>query len=179
MLELKIPAKEYFDESTQTFLYTKEQTIRLEHSLLSISKWEAKWCKSFLDTKDKTTEEIIDYVRCMLLTPNEDVVSLLGAKELDAINEYINAPMTATTINRRGPKSNRNSETVTSELIYYWMIALQIPMECQKWHLNRLMMLIEVCSIKNQPGKKMSKNAILKQNSELNKARRAQSGSKG
>lgn len=175
MLKITIPASEQWDEIHQEFIATKEQTLQLEHSLVSLSKWESKWCKSFLFTKEKTPEETLDYVRCMTLTQNvpPDVYRCLTSENIKAINDYIGAPMTATYFsNDNGGRGNR--EQVTSELIYYWMIALNIPFECQKWHLNRLLTLIKVCNIKNQPPKKMSRQAIISRNAALNAARRKQ-----
>lgn len=174
MLRITIPAAELFDESTESFIYKKEQTLVLEHSLVSLSKWESKWNKTFLTKEDKTTEEVIDYVRCMTVTQNVDqeVYFRLSSQNIDDINAYIDAPMTATVINRQNRKGGFNREKVTSELIYYWMIALNIPFECQKWHLNRLLTLIEVCEIKSQPPKKMSKREIAARNSALNEARK-------
>lgn len=174
MLRITIPAAELFDESTESFIYKKEQTLVLEHSLVSLSKWESKWNKAFLTKEDKTTEEVIDYVRCMTVTQNVDpeVYFRLSSQNVDDINAYIDAPMTATVINRQNRKGGFNREKVTSELIYYWMIALNIPFECQKWHLNRLLTLIEVCEIKSKPPKKMSKREIAARNSALNEARK-------
>lgn len=180
MLQIVIPASEQFDEINQEFVYGKEQTLQLEHSLVSISKWEAKWCKPFLSKEEKTVEEITDYVKCMTITQNvnPEVYSRLTQENIDQINTYIASPMTATTFyeDKHG-KSNR--EIVTSELIYYWMIALNIPPEYQKWHLNRLLTLIRVCNIKNQPPKKMSKREIMSRNASLNAARRKQFNTNG
>lgn len=179
MLKITVPAKEMFNEQTQTFYSTKECEICLEHSLVSVSKWESKWNKPFLSKEQKTLEETIDYIKCMTITQNVDpmVYSALTQQNIDAINTYINAPMTATTFSNN--KGRVNNEIITSELIYYWMIALQVPMECQKWHLNRLLTLIRVCNIKQQPGKKMSNRELLQRNSALNAARRAKMNSKG
>lgn len=176
MLEITIPGAELWDEENQQFIYIKEQTLRLEHSLVSLSKWESKWCKPFLSKSDKTLEETIDYIKCMTLTQNVDpiVYSCLTQDNITKINEYIQAPMTATTFME--DKNGRPSrETVTSELVYYWMIALQIPVEFQKWHLNRLLTLIRVCNVKNQPPKKMTKA----ERSKLNAARRKKLGTRG
>lgn len=173
MLQITIPARELFDEETQMFIVTKEQNLTLEHSLVSLSKWESKWCKPFLGKNDKTVEETLDYIRCMTLTQNVDpnVYRVLGNDNLNKIVEYIKAPMTATWFNDENERPNR--EVVTSELIYYWMIAFNIPVEFQKWHLNRLLTLIRVCNIKNKPPKKMSKNEIMSRNRSLNAARKA------
>lgn len=180
MLEITIPATEQWDEVTEQFVSTKEQRLQLEHSLVSLSKWESKWCKSFLYTKEKTFEETLDYIRCMTITPNvaPEVYKCLTKENIKVINDYIGAPMTATYFNDSG-KGRGGREQVTSELIYYWMIALNIPFECQKWHLNRLLTLIRVCNIKNQPPKKMSRSAIMNRNAALNAARRKQLGTTG
>lgn len=181
MLVITIPAIEAFDDEKQEFIIlAKEQTLQLEHSLVSLSKWESKWCKAFLSKEDKTEEETIDYIKCMTITQNvnPDVYNRLTRSNIEAINSYIEAPMTATTFYNDQQKG-RSRETVTSELIYYWMIALNIPMECQKWHLNRLLTLIRVCNVKNTPPKKMSKREIMNRNAALNAARRKQLGSKG
>lgn len=180
MLTITIPATEQFDESRGEFLETKEQTLQLEHSLVSISKWESKWCKPFLGKHEKTAAETIDYIKCMTLNKNvsDEVYGCLTQDNVRDINEYIGAPMTATYFytNERGKKNN---EQITSELIYYWMIALNIPFECQKWHLNRLLTLIRVCNLKNSPPKKMSKRDIASRNAQLNAARRKQLNTKG
>ena len=180
MLTITIPATEKFDEIKGEFIYTKEETLQLEHSLISISKWESKWCKPFLAKQDKTAEEVIDYVKCMTLNKNinDDVYDCLSQANIIAINDYIGAPMTATYFSNQD-KGKRNNEQITSELIYYWMIALNIPFECQKWHINRLLTLIRVCNIKNSPPKKMSKRDIISRNAALNAARRQQLNTKG
>ena len=180
MLQITIPAGEQWDEINQVFINTKEQTLQLEHSLVSLSKWESKWCKAFLTKNEKTDEETIDYIKCMTITQNIDpnVYNCLTKENIEQIKKYIEAPMTATYFSEEySGKSSR--EQVTSELIYYWMIALNIPMECQKWHLNRLLTLIRVCNIKNQPPKKMSKRAIMSRNAALNAARRKQLNTRG
>lgn len=173
MLQITIPACEQWDEINNRFISSKEQCIQLEHSLVSISKWEAKWCKPFLSKAEKTLEETTDYVRCMTYTQNVDpnVYTFLTNDNINTINEYIDAPMTATWFNEdRAGKTN--NEQITSELIYYWLISLNIPFECQKWHLNRLLTLVKVINIKNQPAKKRSTKDIMKRNSDINAARR-------
>lgn len=180
MLQIVIPSSEQYDEEKQEFVYIKEYTLQLEHSLVSISKWESKWCKSFLSSKDKSYEETLDYIKCMTLTQNLDsqVFNNLSNENIDQINKYIEAPMTATFFSKdESLKSNR--EIVTSEIIYYQMIALNIPFECQKWHLNRLLALIRVCNIKNQPPKKRSRREIMSRNAALNASRRNQLNTKG
>lgn len=180
MLQITIPATEQFNEETNEFVTTKPQTLQLEHSLISLSKWESKWCKSFLSSKAKTNEEMIDYVRCMTITPNvkPEVYYCLSPENVAAVNAYIDAPMTATVFNDVDNKG-RQRDVITSELIYYWMIANNIPFECQKWHLNRLITLIRVCNIKNNPGKKMSKREIMTRNASLNAARKQKLNSRG
>lgn len=179
MLTITIPAMELFNDITQEFIETKAQTIQLEHSLVSISKWESKWNKPFLANNDKSIAETLDYIRCMTITQNvnPDVYRRLSRSNIEDINNYIDAPMTATTFSDN--KSGRSREIVTSELIYYWMISLNIPMECQRWHLNRLLTLIRVCNVKNTPPKKMSRREITNRNAALNAARRKQLNSKG
>ena len=180
MLEITIPAIELWDEEKQEFINKKEQTLQLEHSLVSLSKWESKWCKSFLYTKEKTFEETIDYIKCMTITQNvsDDVYTRLTNKNIEDINNYIAAPMTATVFYDNKNQGGKN-ETVTAELIYYWMISLNIPFECQKWHLNKLITLIRVCNVKNTPPKKMSKRELMSRNASLNAARRKQLNTRG
>lgn len=180
MLAIVIPAREQWDENRGEFITSPEQKLVLEHSLVSISKWESKWHKPFLSKiEPKTFEETIDYIKCMTLTQNvnPNVYYNITNENLDAITEYINNPMTATRIKSENTRKNR--EIVTSELIYYWMISQNIPFECQKWHLNRLLTLIQVCSEKNKPPKKMSRSAVMKNNASLNAARRASLGTRG
>lgn len=173
MLQITIPKGELWDEKNERFVYTKEQTLQLEHSLVSLSKWESKWCKPFISREPRTPEETIDYIRCMTLTQNVDpnCYLFLSMDQIKKINEYIESPMTATTFSKN-PYEKPNREQITAELLYYSMIALNIPFECQKWHLNRLLTLIKVCNIKNTPPKKMNKSQILKNNASLNAARK-------
>ena len=184
MLTISFPEEERWDEDLQEFVYYKAQTVNLEHSLVSLSKWESKWNKPFLTKEPKTFEESVDYFKCMTITPNVDpnIWKRVTNEQIKQINEYIDAPMTATWFNEKEgmPKGGKKSnEQITSEIIYYWMIALQVPFECQKWHLNRLLTLIRVCNIKNTPPKKMSKSEIMSKNKALNAARRASLGTKG
>ncbi len=179
MLKVTIPEVEGFNESTNEFVVIPETHLQLEHSLVSLCKWESKWCKSFLSTNDKTTEEILDYIKCMTLTQNVDqrVYNFIPSSVFNEIQEYIQAPMTATKFyNEDKPTSKK---IITGEQIYYWMITLNIPFECQKWHLNRLLTLIKVCSIGNSGGKKMSNKEVLARNKALNDARRAKYHSRG
>jgi len=178
MLKIKVPETEFYDERAGEFVNVKEQALTLEHSLLSIAKWESKWKKPFLSSNDKSYAEQVDYIRCMTITPDVDpiVYRCLTNSNIKAINEYIESPMTATTIKSNNRRSNK---IITSEVIYGWMVSLGIPFETQKWHLNRLMMLIQVCSIQNQPEKKMSRKEAMRQQRTLNAARRAKTGSRG
>lgn len=179
MLKITIPAIEQYDEETDTFLSSKETVLHLEHSLVSLSKWESKWCKPFLNKDEKTIAETIDYIRCMTITQNVDPNAYLAITNgnIKDVRNYIEAPMTATIISQSN--SSKNKEIITAELIYYWMIALNIPSEYQKWHLNRLLMLINVCNIKNSPPKKMSKNEMIHRNRSLNAARKKSLNSQG
>ena len=185
MLQITIPAatSESFNEETGEFVYTlitKEQTLQLEHSLVSLSKWESKYCKPFISQKEFTDEETLYYIKCMTLTQNVDpeVYNHIPEEVAIQIREYIKAPMTATVIT--DTKSNKSSrEVITSELVYYWMTKFNIYKECEKWHFNRLLTLIRVCLIKEKPPKKMSKSDVMRRNSALNAARRQQLNSRG
>ena len=177
MLRLKIKPKEFWDEENERFVTNNsEQTLQLEHSLVSISKWESKWCVPFLGKKNdiKTPRQTMDYIKCMTITQNvkDEVYQNLSASDIAAIEDYIDQPMTATTFNEIN--SGKSKEIITSELIYYWMVSLQIPMECQRWHLNRLLTLIRVCNVKNGPAKKMNKKELASKYASLNAARRQQ-----
>lgn len=180
MLQITIPGAEYFDDAKQEFVYEKEQTLQLEHSLVSLSKWESKWKKAFLSGKDKSYEETLDYIKCMTITKNVNpsVYSRLTNENLEQINSYISDPMTATYFPKDETKKN-SREVVTSELIYYWMIAMNVPPEYQKWHLNRLLSLIRVCEIKNAPPKKMGRKELMSRNAVLNAARRKRLNTRG
>ena len=180
MLKIETPETELWDEYNQRFILVKKQTLFLEHSLISLSRWESNWEKPFLKRNDKKTlVETIDYVRCMTINNNVDpnVYRVLTADNINNINAYVNAKKTATIVYE--DKHRSTGETVTSELIYYWMVSLGIPFECQKWHLNRLLTLIRVCNVKNSPGKKMGRNALLNRYASLNKKRREAMHSNG
>lgn len=180
MLRITIPPIELWDEKKEEFVRFQGQTLQLEHSLVSISKWEAKYNKAFLSKEEKTYEETVDYIRFMTLTQNVDpsVYNYLTNENIKQINQYIEAPMTAAHL-PKDPPGTSNREPVISELIYYWMIAFGIPWECQKWHLNRLMTLIRVCDIKNRPPKKMSRREIMSRNAALNAERRRRLNTRG
>ena len=181
MLTIIIPELDGWDENRNEFIsLSKRQVLQLEHSLVSLSKWESKWCKPFLTKTEKSVEETLDYIRCMTITQNVDpnVYNSIGQDLLDEIGIYIDAPMTATTFTKNEP--NRiNRDIITAEIIYFWMITLQIPSEYQKWHLNKLLTLIEVCNIKNQPPSKLKQSDIINRNRNLNAERRKQFNSSG
>lgn len=179
MLEITIPEQELFNERTSEFITTKPVELRLEHSLVSLSKWEEKYHKPFLTTKEMTREETIDYIRMMTVTQNvnPNVYKNLPNETSQEILKYIEDSHTATTI--RETKGSKSKEVITSEIIYYWMIAFEIPFECQRWHLNRLLTLIRVCNIKQQKQKPMKRSEILASNKALNAQRRAAMKTKG
>lgn len=181
MLRIEVPlGPERWDEKKQMFIEPKVQVLQLEHSLVSLSKWESKYCKPFLSKSEKTIEETLDYIKFMTISQNvnPEVYDHITLNNVREINAYIDAPMTATTFaNDKNGRPNR--EIITAELIYYWMITLNIPFECQKWHLNRLITLIRVCDVKNAPPKKMSKREIASRNASLNAARRQRLNTKG
>jgi hypothetical protein len=177
VLRITIPDVELYDEVKGEFITLKGQTLQLEHSLVSLSKWESKWQKPYLTSEEKTLEETLDYIRCMTITQNvnPDIYKFVTNENLTQIKEYIEAPMTATWFSEDKNNTsgrNINGEQVTSELIYYWMVALTIPFKCEKWHLNRLITLIKICNIKNQPPKRRSKREIMGHTASLNAARR-------
>lgn len=188
MKEITIPAQHYelFDDKKEEFLPTidiKETTIQIEHSLISVKKWEQKWHKPFISKNDKTYEEISDYIRCMTLTHsvNKEIYNWIPNNVINEVVEYIENPMTATTFkgnNLIGAQKN-SMEIVTSEIIYYWMIALNIPVEFQKWHLNQLLTLIKVVNIKNSPPQKIDPMKAAQERIALNKKRREELNSKG
>ena len=179
MLRIYVPSGELYDERTERFITVNGRELQLEHSLVSVSKWESKWKKPFLGMAAKSREETIDYVRCMTISQNVDPNVFVGLTDanIEAVNKYIDDPMTATTFKNNQKRPNR--QIITSEIIYYWMISLGIPMECQKWHLNRLLTLIRVCDEKNQPSRKKNRKDVMAENRALNQMRRARTGSRG
>lgn len=179
MLKIQIPSGELFDEQMGRFITINGRELQLEHSLVSISKWESKWKKPFLSGGIKSREETIDYIRCMTVSQNVDPNVFLGLTErnIEQVNRYIDDSMTATTFKNNQKRPNR--QIITSEIIYYLMISFGIPMECQKWHLNRLLTLIRVCDEKNQPGRKKSRKDTIAEYRALNQMRRARSGTRG
>ena len=181
MLQLTITPPEQWDSKNRVFVYPEGKVLTLEHSLVSLSKWESKWCKPFISHEKKTHEESIDYIRCMTITQNVDpkIYDYVSAENLKEVEQYIEAPMTATWFAEEKNVGPKNREQITSELIYYWMIALDIPSEYQKWHLNRLLTLIRVCNVKNQKPKKMSQKELMNRNRALNEARKKQFNTRG
>jgi len=180
MLKLAVTMKEAFDEKLREFVPFEVFVLELEHSLASLSRWEAKFEKPFLDTKDKTNEEVLAYIKMMTITPevSPEVYARLNNDNYSEINEYINAKMTATTIHDRGPQ-RPTKEIITAEIIYHWMIQYNIPFECEHWHLNKLITLVRVCNVKNTPPKKMSRGEAARKQRELNAQRRASYGTRG
>lgn len=180
MLEISIDTSELWDEEHEKFIPIEKTKLQLEHSLISISKWESKWHKAFMAYDYRTNEELLDYIKCMTITKHVDdtVYYSLNNEHFDIINNYIDNPMTATKFS--GTKRSGTGEGfITSELIYYWMISLHIPVEFQKWHLNRLLTLIQVCNLKNQPAKKMSQSELIRRQAEINEMRRKKYNTKG
>lgn len=176
MLEIKVPARSYFNDNKQEFVDFEEVDLKLEHSLISLDKWESEFEKPFLETK-LNHDQMVFYIKCMSIKPvEESVIETLPTEVIAEITAYIDKPMTATTIN---DNSSGKHEILTSEVIYYMMIKLGIPFECQKWHLNKLITLIRVCSVKDGPQKKMSKKEIMEQNRALNEARKKKLKTKG
>lgn len=183
MLTLKVGGTEYFDESSNKFYVEDYHTLQLEHSLASLSKWESKWETPFFGEKEKTTEQVLDYIRCMDLSPepSEEAFKALRERDYEKINEYINQKMTATWFNDRQKPGGRK-EVITAELMYYWLVALQIDWEVQYWHVNRLLTLVRVVNEKNKPQdkKKTPPGAdAMRERARLNAERRAQSNSGG
>lgn len=179
MLTITIPKTEQFDSVKQEFIYTKETKLTLEHSLLAISKWESKWHKVFLGKEKKSPEEIIDYIKCMTITSNVDpnIYYALTEDNIKEIDNYINNPMSAITF----PESqNRHSrEVITNELVYYWMISLNIPVEFEKWHINRLLTLIRLASSKNNPKKKTNQRELVERYRNINEMNKKKFNTRG
>lgn len=181
----------FFDEKTEEFFYVdvKKTELQLEHSLVSLRKWEQKWHIRFIEREEeksnKTPEQTIDYIRCMTLNKNidPDVYNFIPKEELQKIEDYIRDPMTATTFskdpNDEINRAKKSREGISAELIYYWMIMLGIPFECEKWHLNTLLTLIRVINVKNKKPKKTDAQALARSRREENLRRRAMLHTKG
>lgn len=190
MLKITVPGNEYWDPYKEEFITLPSTTLTLEHSLLSLSKWEDKWHRPFLNEGPKNDEEYIDYIRCMIIDEDYDpkVLRGLSSSNIKKINEYLKDSHTATWFGKTDSyintekslkKPNSKKDVITSEVIYYWLVALQIPFECEKWNLNRLLTLVRVCNEKNAPPKKMSKKQLMNRNTALNQLRRQQLNSAG
>ena len=182
MLTLVVDATDVYDEETQTFKQQGGIVLHLEHSLVSLSKWESIHEKPFLGDENRTEDEIRSYVECMLLTENPpgDFLNMLSEGDYQKIETYVQRKMTATWFSEQpGAPTPRHTEIITSELIYYWMTAFKIPFECQYWHLNRLFTLIRICNLKQDKPKKMSRSEVARRNRELNAQRKAQLGTSG
>lgn len=180
MLEITIPGEEYFDNVNERFIYGKPCTLKLEHSLLSLSKWEQQWCIPFLSSIGKrgelTAEQIFDYIKCMTInTVDDSVYERLREPQIKEIMAYIESPHSALKYNNNTPgrRGNVQGKLMTNETIYHWMIVFGIPFSCEKWHLNHLLALISWCNEEEKPKKKMSKHDLWAQNSALNAARKA------
>ena len=182
MLQIQMRSTEYFDSENEVFIYVPEQTLTLEHSLISISRWESKWKQPFVNGKGLTPEKIRDYIKFMCINKNVSDLAIesMTTKDIKKVLDYLKDPQTATTINDHNRSPGNPNKKVTSEEIYAMMFDLGIPIECEKWNFNRLMTLIRVCQIRaNSGGPKMSRRENLKYQSELNRARRAKMGSRG
>ena len=181
MLSITIPSSELFNEETQEFISLSEVTLELEHSLVSLSKWESKTERPFLDGKEKSAEDILEYVKAMTITPGvpDDIFVRVSRGNVDAINEYLSSKQTATWFSESDGPKTKNREIVTSELIYYWMTVFHIPFECETWNLNRLFTLIRVCNLKQEGPKKMGRRDAAARQRDLNAQRKAQLGTKG
>lgn len=180
MLTITIEGEEFYDEATEEFHTVGDVVLEFEHSLVSLSKWESIHQKPFLGSENKTTEEVVSYIYCMLKTPGVsfETINQLSNSNLTKINDYIESPQSATTFGIM-PQTRGRGEIITSELVYYWMVAFTIPFECEDWHLNRLFSLIRICNIKNSPGKKMPRHEVASRNRELNEQRKAKLGTSG
>lgn len=181
MLTITIPGDEVFNNETQEFETQGDIQLDLEHSLLSLSKWESRFRKAFLGPTEKSQEEVLGYVEAMIVDPeiSPGVLSGLTMQNFEEINAYIESSESATTFSDIHEKKGGRGEVITAELIYFWMLTFNIPMECEKWHLNRLFALLKICSIKNSKPKKMSKQEIAERNRKLNEERRAKMGTSG
>lgn len=180
MLKLIVSGTEYFNEETEEFESVGDFELELEHSLISLSKWESKYQKPFLSNLEKSPEEILYYIKAMILTPiyPNDLFEKFSTENFAQINNYIESRESATTFGDM-PDRRIRGEVITSELIYYWMVAFNIPFECERWHLNRLFSLIRICNLKNSKQKKMSRSEMAARNRELNAKRREQYGTRG
>lgn len=178
MLELRTQDQEFYDDE-HGFIEIPGGSYVLEHSLISVSKWESKWHIPFLSTEEKTDEQVRDYIRCMFVKPpkHKDAYLYFSLETIREIAEYINEPMTATTFSELSKRGG--FQIITNEVIYYWMVACNIPFECDKWHLNRLLTLIKVVSLEMNPKKQMDTRDILEQNRRINEMRKKKYNTNG
>lgn len=183
MLQIEVEGSQLWDEESEQFVCTDPTTLHLEHSLVAISKWESIYKRPYLVPQTFSKKETVDYIKCMCLDNDisDDVFyAVYGDSSLmKQIDDYMNSSPTATTINDINDKKKRNTEKITSELVYYWMVANEIPFTCETWHIDRLLTLIRICGVKNQPPKKQSMKDVYARNKALNAARRAKHNSKG
>lgn len=183
MLVLNVTGIELYNDKTEQFETTPDFTVTLEHSLVSLSKWESKHEKPFLGKDEKTLDETLDYIESMLVSSPaflpQGWVHRFSEEDLETIHNYIDAKRSATWFSDLNQRPENNGEVITSELVYYWLIAFQIPFECETWHLSRLFTLIRICSAKNSKPKKMTRSEIAARNRELNAKRKAELGTKG
>lgn len=180
MLEITIPKTDLWDEEHEKFISIEKTDLQLEHSLVSISKWESKWHKPFMVNNEKSNAELLDYIKCMTLSENvkDEVYYAFNDTLFNAINDYIDDPMTATKFSEI-QSSSGYGEVITSEIIYYKMCSFNIPVEFQNWHINRLITLIRIFDIKNSPAKKMSQSELIRRQAEINEMRRKKYNTKG
>ncbi len=181
MLEIRVPASEVYQAWNNTFINVQSCVLTLEHSLISVAKWEAKWHIPYLNARKKTTAQDLDYIRCMVIGPVKDdaIFAALSSENIADIRKYIDDTMTATTFSESLNTKKHSKEVVTAEILYHRMFTNNIPMECQKWHLNRLLTLIRVCDTKNSPPSKMNKKQTASHYAEQNALRRAKYNTKG
>ena len=179
MLSIKLPENEVFDDNAAKFVRQPELVLQLEHSLLSISKWESAYEKPFLKSERMSQAELLYYIQCMRLDDGHisDLLRL-NEKDFKRIGEYMNAKNSSTTFYEPEESGRSRGETITSELVYYWMVTFQIPFEAETWHFQRLMALIKICSVKNS-NKKVRRRDVAAQNRALNAQRLAQNGGRG
>lgn len=182
MLELHLPETEFFDRANSKIIRVPEVTLHLKHSLLTLSKWETIWEIPFLGEGKKTTEQLYSYVNIMAGGDLDELtLSRLTSEHYEKLNAYLSSKQSATWFSE-SPNQRRSTQTVTSELIYFWMTTYNIPFECENWPFPRLMNLIRIASIKNDPDagkKKRNKSQMLSERAMLNKKRREQYGTTG
>lgn len=182
MLEVIIPEDEFYDQSTNKFITIPSCKIVIEHSLISVAKWESKWHMPYLSDSPRSPIQELDYIKCMIIgsIPNDLTLKTLSAENIKLIRDYINNPMTATTFQKNSKSTGRGKkENTTAETIYAHMFAHSIPIDCQKWHLNRLLTLLRVCDLKNSPRDKMTKKQTAMWNAEQNALRKAKYNTRG